>query len=221
MSVVGFQGESGAFSEAAILALLEVVTTRGYRTFDELVDAVSDGEIECGLLPCENTIHGSIARSYDLIAAHPNVHVVDETAHPIVQALVGTNVSEFDEITTVCSHPVALEQCRAFFSRRPDLQIKTVEDTAGAIRMVVESGDKHVAAIGPALAAQRYGGRVLLGSVGDAIENITRFFLIATNGEPGRNLGRALVGFELPHQAGSLHEALGKLADKSLNLRNL
>ncbi|MDQ2680693.1 MAG: hypothetical protein M3Y21_06695, partial [Candidatus Eremiobacteraeota bacterium] len=42
-----------------------------------------------------------------------------------------------------------------------------------------------------------------------------------TNGEPGRNLGRALVGFELPHQAGSLHEALGKLADKSLNLRNL
>ncbi len=221
MSAIGFQGEPGAFSEEAIVALMGDLPTRGYRTFDDLVGAVASAEVGFGLLPCENTMYGSIARSYDLIAEHPQLRVVDETTHPIVQVLVGTPNSSPEDITTIASHPVALEQCREFLSRRPDLRIQTADDTAGAIRTVVETGDMHLAAIGPALAAHRYGGRILAQAIQDPVENLTRFFLIARQRMARRNLGRALLAFELPHRAGSLHEALGRLAERSLNLRNL
>ena len=221
MSATGFQGEPGAFSEEAIVALMGDIPTRGYRTFDDLVGAVAVAEIEFGLLPCENTMYGSIARSYDLIAEHPQLRVVDETTHPIVQAVVGAPGSCLEDITTIASHPVALEQCREFLSRQPDLRIQTADDTAGAIRTVVEIGDVHVAAIGSALAAHRYGGRILAQAIQDPVENLTRFFLIAHQSAARRNLGRALLAFELPHRAGSLHQALGLLAERSLNLRNL
>lgn len=135
MSAIGFQGEPGAFSEEAILALMGEVPTHGYRTLDDLVGAVDGGEIEFGLLPCENTIYGSIARTYDLIAEHPRLRVVDETARAIEQALVGAPNARLEDLTTITSHPVALEQCRDFFSRRPELRIETVDDTAGTIRI--------------------------------------------------------------------------------------
>ena len=54
---VGFQGERGAFSEQAALALFEgPIEACGYLDFDSLVRAVDAGELDCGLLPCENTM---------------------------------------------------------------------------------------------------------------------------------------------------------------------
>jgi prephenate dehydratase len=218
---VGFQGEAGAFSEEAALVLFGEVTCVGYPTFDALVDAVDRGEVELGLLPCENAIYGSIARSYDLLAEHENVRIVDETVHTIAQMLVGTPGSRLDAIERVESHPVALEQCRVFLQNHPQMSTKIVEDTAGAIRTIVERGDPRVAAIGPALAAQRYGGVILARDIHDDLENATRFFVIAKNPVSRRNLGRACVAFRLEHRAGSLRDALGLLADRGLNLRSL
>ncbi|HEY5350465.1 MAG TPA: prephenate dehydratase domain-containing protein, partial [Candidatus Lustribacter sp.] len=79
--IVGFQGEPGAFSEEAAAALLGAHEMRGFVTFDALVEAVESGAVDCGLLPCENTIHGPVARSYDLLYAHPRVRITDETVH--------------------------------------------------------------------------------------------------------------------------------------------
>lgn len=131
---VGYQGEPGAFSEAAALALLGDVETRGFVTFDDVVDAVESGEVDTGLLPCENTIYGSIARTYDLLLQHPTLHIVDETTHRIVQCLVGVHGATLETIRVVASHPVTLEQCRGFFRKNPQLRAEIVEDTAGAVR---------------------------------------------------------------------------------------
>lgn len=218
---IGFQGEPGAFSEEAILALFGNVTARGYADFDALVRAVESREIEYGLLPCENTIFGSIARSYDLLSAHPAVKIVDETTHRIVQCLTGTPDATLERIETVASHHVALEQCREFFARYPHLRAVPVADTAGAVREIVQAGDPRRAAIGPALAARRYGGTLLLEGIQDGIENVTRFFAISATAVPRRNLGRACLAFHLAHEPGSLHAALGVFAVHRTNLRNL
>ncbi|MGC2244083.1 MAG: prephenate dehydratase domain-containing protein, partial [Candidatus Aquilonibacter sp.] len=110
--LVGFQGEPGAFSEEAAAGLFGAIESRGYPTFDALVDAVDAGEVPCGLLPCENSIHGPVTRAYDLLYAHPRVAIIDETVHRIVQTLIGIEGASLDDIRRVESHPVALEQCR-------------------------------------------------------------------------------------------------------------
>ncbi len=218
---VGFQGEAGAFSEAAALGLFGSVETRGFSTFDELVGAVDAGVVDAGLIPCENTIYGSIARTYDLLSEYRAIRIVDETTYAIVQALIGCPSADVATLESVASHPVALEQCRAFLAAHPELRVRTVADTAGSVREMMEIGDPTAAAIGPAPAASRYGAKVLLPNVQDDVENVTRFFAIARNGRVRRNLGRACVALDLPHETGSLYAALGEMASRGSNLRSL
>jgi prephenate dehydratase len=218
---VGYQGEPGAFSEAAALELLGNVATRGYADFDALVAAVDAGEVERALLPCENSIHGSIARSYDLLYAYPGVRIVDETTHHIVQALIGVPGAALDGVRSIASHPVALEQCRRFLAGLRDVRVHASDDTAAAVRRCVEAGEPSAAAIGSSLAARRYGGAVLCDSIADETENYTRFFLIARGHMPRRALGRACIAFALAHRPGSLYEALGAVAARGINLRSL
>jgi len=219
--MIGYQGEPGAFSEAAVLALLGDVETRGYADFDALVAAVDTGEVERALLPCENSIHGSIARSYDLLLMHPDVRIVDETTHRIVQSLIGVPGAKLEDVRSVASHPVALEQCRHFLATMPGVRVDVSDDTAAAVRRCVEAGDRSAAAIGSALAAQRYGGVVLRDSVADEAENITRFFLISRDGTTRRSSRRACIAFALAHRPGALYEALGVVASRGVNLRSL
>lgn len=80
---------------------------------------------------------------------------------------------------------------------------------------------RHLEAIGYALAAERYGGRVLRAGVQDEHDNLTRFFLIAANPEERHARGRACLALSLCHEPGSLHRALGVLAKCEVNLRSL
>jgi prephenate dehydratase len=219
---IGFQGEAGAFSDEAARALFGAeAETRGYASFDALVEAVRSGEVRYGLLPCENTIHGSIARAYDLLYTTPEVTIVDETTHRIEQTLVGTPDARLDAIDVIASHPVAIEQCRAFLAAHPAVRVEIHEDTAGAVRSVVAGKNPRRAAIGPALAAQRYGGAILARAIQDEPENFTRFFVISRDRAARRSLGRLCFAFVLPHEPGSLYRALGIIAARGLNLRSL
>jgi prephenate dehydratase len=218
---VGFQGEPGAFSEEAARALLGECETRGYATFDALVTALDREAIEYALLPCENSIHGPVTRSYDLLLAYPKLHIVDEAVYRIVQTLIGLPGSTPAQIRRIESHPVALEQCRRFLDALENVEIVPVADTAGAVRDVVAAGDPTRAAIGPEASAKRYGGQILAGAVQDEPDNFTRFFLVGRHDVSRRRLGRAAIAFALRHQPGSLHRALGLLAERGLNLRSL
>lgn len=223
MTRVAFQGEPGAFSEEAARALLNDADPIGYASFDALVEAVDTGETAYGLLPVENSIYGQIARSYDLLSTHPNIHIVDETVHHVVQSLIGIPTATIERIREVRSHPVALEQCRRLFEGHPNWNPVTVEDTAGAVREIVERADPGVAAIGPASAAKRYGAIVLREGVQDDPDNYTRFFLISRDPTPRRNLGRAcvVVGLLRSEKPGTLRDALSAFADASINLRSI
>ena len=219
--IVGFQGEPGAFSEEAAFALLGPVQTRGYRTFEVLVAAVDAGAVTYGLLPCENTITGPVARAYDVLVEHPRVAIVDETTHRIEQCLIGVVGATTEGLKRVASHPVALEQCQRFLEQHPNLSVDVADDTAGSIRAVGEAGDVACGAIGSALAAQRYNASVLKRGVQDDPDNLTRFFVISTGRTSRRNLGRACLALSLTHEPGSLHRALGVIAECGLNLRSL
>jgi prephenate dehydratase len=220
--LVGYQGEAGAFSEQAVLDLIPDARTRGFPSFDELVEAVSAGVVERGLLPIENSIYGAIARSYDLLWLHPELAVAGETRAHIVQALIGVPGATLEGLAEVRSHPVALDQCRRFLAGHPAWKRRSVEDTAGAVREIMERGDPAIAAIGSARAAATYGARVIVSAIQDDPQNFTRFFLIARgpSGAPSRS-GRACLAITLPHRVGSLRDALDVFARTRINLRSL
>jgi prephenate dehydratase len=218
---VAFQGEPGAFSDDAARQLVPDAITRGYGTFDGAARAAQTGETDFALLPVENSISGAVPRVYDLLWDDSRLQIVDEIVYRVVQNLIGLPDATIDDLHEVRSHPVALEQCRAFLSEHPNMRPVIVADTAGAVREITELEDPRVGAIASRLAAKRYGAVVMAEAVQDVPENFTRFFLLERDAEPAAAPTRACVALSLAHKPGSLRDALSRFADANLNLRTL
>jgi prephenate dehydratase len=175
---VAFQGEHGAFSEAAAIQLLgEEIITVPRATFDSAFRAIAEGAADALLAPVENSLAGSVVRVYDLLL-ESNLGIVAETILPIEHHLIGCPGATLSGLKSVSSHPMALAQCEKFFLSHPELKRVPAEDTAGSVRDVLASADRSAAGIAGRQAAMRYGGVILAESIQDNIENFTRFVLL-------------------------------------------
>src|SRR6266702_5655326 len=162
---VAFQGEPGAFSEAAAIQLLgEWITTIPCPTFDAAFSAVPEGAADALLAPVENSLAGSVVRVYDLLLKS-DLGIVAETILPIEHHLIGCPGSSPNDIRSVASHPMALAQCEKFFLAHPHLKRVPAEDTAGSVREALSRGDKSCAAIAGRRAAEHYRGVILAASI--------------------------------------------------------
>src|ERR1039458_5492123 len=158
---IAFQGERGAFSEEAAVKLLgEKIHLVPRPTFEALYAAIQDGLADYILAPIENSLAGSVHRSYDLLIAS-GLHIQAEVVIPIVHNLIGPPGATFERVTQVSSHPVALAQCERFFASHPSIKRVTADDTAGSVKQVMREGDPSKAAIASRRAASVYGGEIL------------------------------------------------------------
>ena len=219
MPTVAYQGHAGAFSDVAARTLVPGAETRGYGSFDATAAALDAGGGDYAVLPVENAIAGPVPRNYELLWEHPALRIRGETTLAIELCLIGTAGASESAIREIRSHPVALEQVRRYAAAHGWERSMTT-DTAGAVREVVALGDPSVAAIGPALAAEIYGGTILARAVQDEAENYTRFFLIGRGDAPAAG-DRACVGIAVEDRPGSLRDALSAFADRAIDLRFL
>jgi prephenate dehydratase len=122
----------------------------------------------------------------------------------------------------VASHPVALAQCRKFFSAHPNVEAVTAYDTAGAVQDLLRSGGPVTeAAIGSRLAAQIYGGQVLMEAIEDDPQNFTRFLVLAREPGPVEVANKTSVAFTLKNVPGALYGALGAFATRGVDLAKI
>ena len=158
-SRIAFQGERGAFSEEAAVKLLgEDIQLVPRTTFEALYTSIKDGVADYILAPIENSLAGSVHRSYDLLISS-GLHIQAEVVIPIVHNLIGVPGAAFERITQVSSHPVALAQCERFFASHPTIKRVATDDTAGSVREVMGAGDPTKAGIASKRAASVYGAR--------------------------------------------------------------
>jgi len=219
---VAFQGEPGAFSEAAAAQLLgEQIQTVPRATFDSTFRAISDGAADALLLPVENTLAGSVVRVYDLLLESP-LEICGETILPIEHHLMGCPGARFEEIREVASHPMALAQCEHFFETHPELKRVPAEDTAGSVREMIERGDKTHAAIAGRRASAHYGAIVLRENIEDNAENFTRFVALLPPEEARRFRAKGAkkmsLALRLAHRPGALLASLEPFANHGINL---
>lgn len=218
---VAFQGERGAFSEEAAIALLgERITLVPRPTFEQLFESIRDGAADYILAPIENSLAGSVHRSFDLLV-DSDLSIIGEVIIPIAHYLIGASGAKFEDVAIVESHPVALAQCERFFRAHPKLRRIATEDTAGSVRSVTAAGDHGRAAIASRRAARTYDGVILQEHLEDNRENYTRFLLLApANGSPADANKLSLV-FELDHKPGALLRALEPFARRGINLMKI
>jgi prephenate dehydratase len=219
---VAFQGEPGAFSEAAAVQLLgEGIVTVSRLTFDSTFRAIAEGAADALLVPVENSLAGSVVRVYDLLL-ESNLAITAETVLPIELCLIGCPQATLADIRTVSSHPVALAQCERFFASQPSLKRLPAEDTAGSVREVLAHGDRSCAGIAGKRAADRYAGVVLADRIQDDAENFTRFVLLQPAKEAAQvataEARKMSLAMRLAHRPGALLASLQPFERHGVNL---
>ncbi len=218
---VAFQGERGAFSEEAAIKLLgERITLIPRPTFEAAFRAIFDRVADYLLAPIENSLAGSVHRSFDLLV-DSGLNIIAEEIIPIVHNLIGPPGARFDQVKVVESHPVALAQCENFFTDHPRLKRIATEDTAGSVREVVLAGDLTRAAIAGRRAAEIYGGVILREHLEDNTENYTRFWLLSPSHAEPEDADKLSLFFQLDHRPGALLHALEPFAHRNINLMKI
>src|SRR5712692_7131018 len=219
---VAFQGEPGAFSEAAAIQLLGGGRiTENQATFEAAFTAIAEGAADALLAPVENSLAGSVVRVFDLLM-QSRLAIVAETILPIEMQLIAAPGASLADILSVASHPMALAQCERFFAAHPQWKRVPAEDTAGSVREALSRGDKSCAAIAGRRAAEHYHGVILAESIQDNSENFTRFVLLLPGNEAGAWLSpearKVSLAMRLAHRPGALLASLEPFAKHAVNL---
>ena len=134
---IAFQGEPGAYSEAAALRFTDHADLLPCESFEEVFAAVAGGKATHGILPVENSIGGSIHRNYDLLLEH-DLPIVGEVQLVIAHNLLALPGTSLDQIKRIYSHPQALAQCERFLPIADGVHVEATYDTAGSAKMIVE-----------------------------------------------------------------------------------
>ncbi|MBR1712648.1 MAG: prephenate dehydratase [Alloprevotella sp.] len=194
-------------------------------TFEELFAAMRQDSSLLGLAAIENTIAGSLLHNYELLL-HSGSTIVGEQRLHIEHSVMCLPDEGWEDIREVNSHPVALQQCRAFLAGHPGMKVVETVDTAGAAADIARLQLRGHAAICHADAARLYGLRVLENAIEDNKHNFTRFLVLADpqRADALRDAGssdKASIVFSLPHSAGSLSQVLSIFSFYQINLTKI
>ena len=178
---VSFQGERGAYSEAAARSFFnEEIETIPLSTFAEVLENTSTDKTEYAILPVENSLEVSVGESYDLLYS-TSLNATGEVYHRIEHCLIGVGI--LDEIDTIYSHPQALGQCRKFIEQH---NMKTIPayDTAGSVKIVKELNKKNCACIASKAASTIHNLPIITEDIANNLNNYTRFLILSKEKSP-------------------------------------
>ena len=238
---IAFQGEHGAYGEAAVIehtaAGSGTAVTVPCETFDDVFATVSEGRCDFGFLPIENSLAGSIHRNYDLLLLN-NVHVIGEHFTRVSHCLIGLPEARLEHVRKIISHPQALAQCEQSIRKLPGgpagnqtpVRAEPVYDTAGSVKLVKQYGDRTIAAIASRRAAELYGMQILAEGFEDDPSNYTRFLIIArdphnSGSDSVENTAasgyKTSIVFALKNRPGALFRALSVFALRDIDLTKM
>jgi prephenate dehydratase len=219
---IAIQGEPGSFSHEAAMKLVPEGEIVPCPLSAEVFAALSGGAVDIAVIPIENSLAGSVLEHFDLLLTH-DVKVERETLLRIRHNLIALPGVAIGEIERVSSHPVALAQCRRFLAEHPAMKALAAYDTAGSVKQLMESGDRHAAGIASEAAARHFGAEILQAGIEDNPENFTRFFLVRRAAEavidPEAN--KISLAFSVENRPGSLVAALVGLAQIGANMTKI
>ena len=231
---VAYAGEPGAFAEDAVVAAFgDAAERQPVGGFREVFEAVAERRADAGVVPVENLVNGSVRETYDLLLEFDH-EISAEVVVPVDLCLAALPGRSLDDVQRIYSHIQALGQAEGFLRTRP-WALLTTYNTAGAGKLVAESGEAGAAAVLSRRAAKRFGLTVLAASIQDVPDNRTRFVVVRRRGEtPGETARgaardarteivrhRTTIAFGVRNEPGTLLRALQVFAARSINLSKL
>jgi prephenate dehydratase len=238
---VAIQGELGSFSHEAAEKMLPGCAVVPCARSLEVFDRLQRGSVAAAIIPIENSLAGTVAEHADLLVTR-NVFIQGEFLLRIVHNVIAAPGVKLPALRKVLSHPVALDQCRDFFSHHPRIEPVPFYDTAGSVKYVVAHRLQDAAGLAGRHAAREYSGKILQAGIEDDKNNFTRFFLIrkgtgsdtTTRRKKGsvaparrnqrltpREANKTSIAFKVKNVPGALFKSLSVFALRDISLSKI
>lgn len=227
MKRIAIQGLPGSFHDIAAHQYFEgeQIQLICCDTFEDVFATLSHDPTAIALVAIENTIAGSLLHNYELLRQSDTTVVGEHKLH-ISHCICCLPGDDWETISEIHSHPVALMQCREFLAKHTGLKAVESDDTAGAAKHISENQRHGWAAICSSGAASLYGMKILEDHIEDNKHNFTRFLVLCRPGKadflrPLEMADKASLVFSLPHEEGSLSQVLSILSFYRINLTKI
>ena len=227
MKRIAIQGIRGSFHDIAAHQYFgnDEIELICCDTFEQIFQQMREDYSRLGLMAIENTIAGSLLHNYELLR-ESGMTVVGEHKLHIEHSIMCLPEDDWDTITEVNSHPVALMQCRGFLDSHSQYKVVETSDTAGSAEMISRKKMRGHAAICHAGAAPLYGMKVLQQGIEDNKHNYTRFLVLSDPwaADKYRDLhhtNKSSLVFSLSHEEGSLSQVLSIFSFYKINLTKI
>lgn len=217
-----YQGEPGANSHVACINAFPQMQPEPCATFEDALISLRQGAGRYAMIPVENSVAGRVADVHHLLPAS-GLCIVGEHFERIYHQLLVLPGTKLKDLKTVHSHTHALGQCRRVI-RELGLKAVTEADTAGAARMLRETGDKSMAVIASRLAAEIYDLEILRNDIEDAEHNTTRFIVLSRDRDDAPSGNGPVITtfiFRVRNVPAALYKALGGFATNGVNMTKL
>ena len=196
------------------------ITLNECLSFDEMPLLLKNNKADYLIMAIENSIAGAILANYKLVDAY-DLNIVGEVYLPIQHQLMALENQEMEDIQEVWSHPMAINQCRVFLRKYPNIKLIEESDTAEVARLIQKKQLKGIAAIASVKAAEIYNLNILAKNIQTNPENFTRFFILNKKSERIENFNKVSLKFITKHEQGSLVEVLQIFVNHNLNLSKI
>ena len=217
MTSVSFQGERGAYSEAAAKSFFDNIETIPFATFAEILESTSKGNSEYSILPVENSLEGSVGESYDLLYS-TSLNVIGEIYHRVEHCLIG--IGKLEDVDTVYSHPQALGQCRKFIEKH-NMRTIPAYDTAGSVKIIKELNKKNCACIASKTSSSIYNMPIISENIANNSNNYTRFLILSKKESTQTENDKTSIIFSIKHEPGSLFRIIENFHKNNVNLTKI
>lgn len=229
MKKIAIQGAIGSYHDIAAHRYFEDedIELLCCATFEDVFNAIQNDSQVFGMLAIENTIAGSLLHNNELLR-QSGAQIIGEYKLRISHSFVCLPDDDWNTLTEVNSHPIALMQCRDFLNRHPLLKVVECEDTALSAEIIKQKHLTGRAAICSRVAAERLGMKILEEGIETNKHNFTRFLVVADpwkadelNRQHPIEANKASLVFTLPHTEGSLSQVLSILSFYHINLTKI
>lgn len=221
---IGFQGVKGSFSHEACLKYTSAnndikYTTESFNTFDNLCNALLNGDIDRAVIPFENSSTGPVVDVYDLLSKY-NFYIVGEVYVKVNHNLMVKEGTDIANVCDVYSHPQAFMQCKEFLNQHNYKQIPHF-NTAMSAEFVSKSLRDDIAAIASETAAKLYSLKIVEHDINYNANNVTKFIILSNEPREKEDSNKISIIVSIEDRAGSLADFIGLFKGTGINMTKI
>jgi chorismate mutase/prephenate dehydratase len=216
--IIAYLGPEATFThQAAIRRFGSSLNYASQKTIADVFTEVGKKRADYGVVPVENSTEGVVTHTLDMFV-DSDLKIVSQIVLPVQQCLMSN--SPRTQIKKLYAHPQSLAQCRGWIQNHLP-RIEIVETSSNARSAELAAREKHAAALGGILAADKYGLRILEQDIQDNAANATRFLVLGRQCSPPTGDDRTSLMVSVADKSGALHQAIAAFRRFKINMTKI